>query len=262
MQLKNNVTQEARTGSNIGRRSATAGKSRYYKPMKRLCVIAVLIAFACLTQIAQSQVLIVPPSVTSLAPGRQFLPGPSVTSLGPRGFDNVPVLLGNRNFHQRHFFNGRGVRSGFATIGSGPIFVPYPVPAYPMYSEPESVPAVSPETSQTYVPDANYDGEYVLVRPRQLGAERYAPRPEPQPAPSPTPAASASLQPTHNVEPQPSTVLVFKDGHKLEINNYVIQGKTLFNLGDNGPRKISLADLDLSATEAENDNNGVEFSLP
>ncbi len=57
-------------------------------------------------------------------------------------------------------------------------------------------------------------------------------------------------------------MLIFKDGHKLEVTNYVIQGKTLFNLGDDGPRKVALSDLNLEETIIQNDDRGVEFKLP
>lgn len=230
--------------------------------MKRLILI-VLVMLAGLTQIALSQVRGIPPSVTSLAPGRQFLPGPSVTSLGPKGFSHAPILLGNRHvFRQGRFFGGRGLRSGIGTGGFGAVYVPYAVPVYPMTYEPEV--AVTDQDvndpSGMYVPDSNYAGMYGVSPPSQL---RYVPTPETRPAPVVAePNSSVETQTaTRAVKPQPATVLIFKDGHKFEVTNYVIQGATLFNLGD-GPRKIAVADLDVPATVRENDNRGVEFKLP
>jgi hypothetical protein len=72
-------------------------------------------------------------------------------------------------------------------------------------------------------------------------------------------------QPPPSAEPvtaQPSTVLVFKDGHQLEVENYAIVGTTLYDLSDGRSRKVQLADLDLGATLKENDQRGVEFQLP
>jgi hypothetical protein len=64
------------------------------------------------------------------------------------------------------------------------------------------------------------------------------------------------------VTAQPSTVLVFKDGHQLEVENYAIVGTTLYDLSGGRSRKVQLADLDLGATLKENDQRGVEFQLP
>ncbi|HXX01791.1 MAG TPA: hypothetical protein VEJ00_11280, partial [Candidatus Acidoferrales bacterium] len=58
------------------------------------------------------------------------------------------------------------------------------------------------------------------------------------------------------------TVLVFKDGEKLEVGNYAIVGATLFDLSPGHHRKITLADLDLDATQKLNDDRGVIFQLP
>ena len=64
------------------------------------------------------------------------------------------------------------------------------------------------------------------------------------------------------VSNQPATVLVFRDGHQLEVTNYAIQSGTLFNLSDAGPRKVALADLDVDKTVRANDERGVDFTLP
>jgi hypothetical protein len=64
------------------------------------------------------------------------------------------------------------------------------------------------------------------------------------------------------VSDQPSTVLIFKDGHQLEVANYAIVGATLYDLSDGRSRKIQIAQLDLSATVKENDDRGVQFQLP
>jgi len=74
------------------------------------------------------------------------------------------------------------------------------------------------------------------------------------------PAGEAS--PTAPQEKAIPTVFAYRDGHRLEAQNYAIQGQTLWVFGDQITRKISLADLDLSATKQLNDSRGVEFSLP
>ena len=77
--------------------------------------------------------------------------------------------------------------------------------------------------------------------------------------------ASREQQPQAPSEPviaQPSTVLIFKDGHQLEVANYAIVGATLYDLSDGRTKKVQLADLDLTATVKQNDQRGVEFQLP
>ena len=62
--------------------------------------------------------------------------------------------------------------------------------------------------------------------------------------------------------PLPATLLVFKDGHTLEISNYAIVGPTLFDLTAGHPRRIPLSALDLEATRRQNEQRGVTFELP
>lgn len=63
-------------------------------------------------------------------------------------------------------------------------------------------------------------------------------------------------------EQQPTTVLVFRNGKRLEVRNYAIVGDHVVNLSGGGPRSIALGDLDLSATSRVNDDRGVGFRLP
>jgi hypothetical protein len=57
-------------------------------------------------------------------------------------------------------------------------------------------------------------------------------------------------------------VLVFKDGHQLEVANYAIVGSTLYDLTDGRRHKIALAELDLAATAKQNDDRGIDFQVP
>lgn len=63
-------------------------------------------------------------------------------------------------------------------------------------------------------------------------------------------------------EADPATVLIFRDQHKEEINNYAIVGQTLWNFSPQGTYKIPLSSLDLPATEKANEDRGVDFHLP
>jgi hypothetical protein len=60
----------------------------------------------------------------------------------------------------------------------------------------------------------------------------------------------------------PATVLVFRDQHQQEIQNYAIVGQTLWNFAPQRTQKIPLSELDLPATEKANDDRGLTFKVP
>ena len=60
----------------------------------------------------------------------------------------------------------------------------------------------------------------------------------------------------------PATVLIFRDQHKQEVQNYAIVGQTLWNFAPQHTQKIPLTDLDIPATVKANDDNGVTFRVP
>jgi hypothetical protein len=88
-------------------------------------------------------------------------------------------------------------------------------------------------------------------------------------------ASAAGNQPVEQsaatLEPQPAeggsqssttpTVLVFRDGHQQEVENYAIAGNKLIVVGDKTER-IQLSDLDLNATAKANEDRGVDFKMP
>lgn len=77
-------------------------------------------------------------------------------------------------------------------------------------------------------------------------------------------ARSAPPQPRDAVrtEAAPATVLVFRDQHKKEVQNYAIVGQTLWSFAPQHTQKIPLTDLDLPATVKANDERGVDFRVP
>jgi hypothetical protein len=63
-------------------------------------------------------------------------------------------------------------------------------------------------------------------------------------------------------QPVPATLLVFRDQHKQEVQNYAIVGQTLWSFTPQRTQKIPLSDLDLPATTKANDERGVDFRVP
>jgi len=75
-----------------------------------------------------------------------------------------------------------------------------------------------------------------------------------------TPAPSTNQK--QEAEMIPPTVLVFRDQHKQEVQNYAIVGQTLWEFDAGRTYKIPLSELDLPATEKANDNRGITFHVP
>lgn len=63
-------------------------------------------------------------------------------------------------------------------------------------------------------------------------------------------------------EPVVATILVFRDQHRQEVQNYAIVGQTVWAFSAGRTQKIPLASLDIPATEKANDDRGVTFRIP
>jgi len=74
------------------------------------------------------------------------------------------------------------------------------------------------------------------------------------------PAPARESQPAE--KPATPTVLVFRDNHQQEVNNYAIVGPTLWTFTANRTQKIPLSDLNIPATVKANDDRGVDFDVP
>jgi len=131
-------------------------------------------------------------------------------------------------------------------------YYPYSLLSYPPLFWPETqyVQQPYPVAQQTYDDTALRDqierltGE--VERLRQEQEARQAPQPSPR---------SAAEQPT-------PTILVFRDGHRSEVQNYGIVGQTFWVFTERRARKYPLSDLDLPATKTANEPRGVEFAVP
>lgn len=78
---------------------------------------------------------------------------------------------------------------------------------------------------------------------------------------APAPAANQNNQ-KQEVETIPPTVLVYRDQHKQEIQNYAIVGQMLWDFNAGRTYKIPLSQLDLPATQKANDDRGINFQIP
>ncbi len=242
----------------------------------RFLLSFLLLAFSvCSCSAVQAQVNGVPPSVTSFGFGGRTIPTPgvraSVTSLGPNGYGNGWLYFGNgANFflppNPNPLFSGRHHRrragdrdrdrdkdhADFPVGIFEPAYVPYPAP----YAQAE-------DEEDDDAPDYDYlsaSGQRDGYLPTKRGGRVLASKTSTSAkSPLQEPDSAESEEP---VATQPSTVLVFKDGHKSEVLNYAIVGDTLFDFAEGRSRKILLADLNLPATRKANDDRGVDFQIP
>jgi len=183
-------------------------------------------------------------SVNSSASFRRFsLPpvrGTSLINFGESSCLLNPSYAGS--FYCRQFFPGR---RGF---GVEPVY-PFWLPSPGYETDQSAPPAVEPEQDNPLAAQVgNLASEVELMREDQARRDsRGAP-------PAETPAAAE--------EKPPTTLLVYRDGHQLEVQDYAILGKTLWVFSAQTTRRVPLADLDLTATQRVNGDRGVDFATP
>jgi len=129
--------------------------------------------------------------------------------------------------------------------------------AYPVYP----VDTGTPDENSGTDDDADYQGGPTIFDRRGSGEDSYVPPVDPVPTPHARENVDADVSGPSS-EAQKPTLLIFKDGHTLELANYAIIGAFLFDLTPGHDRRIALADLDLEATRKQNDDRGISFQLP
>jgi hypothetical protein len=148
---------------------------------------------------------------------------------------------------------------------NAPIYYPYPVPVYSAPYYPEMFQGDDSMQAGDAGPtmfDRNGQGFRPLNDRYPTERDQYAAAGDEARASASRQAAEASTVSSKPATEQPSTVLVFKDGHRLEVKNYAVQGNMLYDLTPGHARKIPLSDLDLGATQKENEDRGNDFQLP
>ena len=167
----------------------------------------------------------------------------------------VPIVrspfIGGRHFHRPVIIGqpfGFGFQSSFYSPFFSPFYPPTPIYGAPYYGSSvyppvvDTAPASEPAPVNQNELDLSYQVGRLTQEVEQLRQEQQAVRQPAQPLAPPTP-----------------TVLVFRDGHRLNIVNYMIVGETLWVADEQSATKIPLSDLDLDATRKENRGRGVRF---
>ena len=115
-----------------------------------------------------------------------------------------------------------------------------------------------PSPANAYAPADNSSANIAYVQQQReidrlndevtrLQAERVPATPPPQP---------------QAAEIRAETVLVFRDRHSDEIQNYAIVGETLWVFDQQRASKVPIAQLDVPATTKANADRGIDFRLP
>ena len=236
-----------------------------------VALFGLLVGPAILVSNGHAQVNGAPASVTSPGFGGRAVNGPpaSATSLGPQGYAPRSREFQNGEFHNGDSRNGelhngekhRQQRPGDRTHhrdGNSSVFYAVPVPYAVDLNGTNDEADPNADPSQ----DPNDQGGPTIFDRRGSGAASYVPPVKNVPTPHSTQLADASEADPQPDPPQEPVVLVFKDGHKVEVGNYAIQGKILFDLTTGRVHKIALADLDLEATRKQNEDRGITFEVP
>jgi hypothetical protein len=202
-------------------------------------------------------------SVTSLGFGGNRGGGPpaSVTSPG-FGNTNQNRFFSSGTNHQFHRNHNPQHQNFFPQNNYGAVYA-VPVPYYVPLDTVEPV----DDTMEQMTPPAQYLGGPTLFDRRGPGIAAAAAtidstreelvREELRKDVEAVPAVEAAP-----AKEQPETLLVFKDGHHVEVQNYAIVGDMLYDMTPGHSHKVLLADLDLDATAKQNDERGIDFRLP
>lgn len=230
---------------------------------------------------------------------KSFAPSPSITSGTFLGYPSASILTPNNmrlgdsfpRIHNTGAF-GTGAFAGHPVVAPGQkaffpqrdhrrhdgcrncYWHPYYYPAY--YYDPYSYGYAVVEDSSS-LPGS---GTFSTTTPGYRGSvgndsviqeqggrfyERTTTERSSEPLPAPTssqpPAPAPVVSSVGEEQNEVRTLLIFKDGRRLEIANYAIMGTTLYLFaGDR--RRIPLADLDLEATIEANQERGTDFHVP
>src|SRR5208282_346146 len=184
----------------------------------------------------------VTPSSSTSRGGIAFPPatGTSLINFGQASCLLNPSYAGS--FYCRQFYTGT------PSLGIEPVY-PYWLPSTGNETEQPAPPA--PETEQETQLAAqvgNLATEVELMREDQALRDSRG-------APSAAPSLAAEEKP-------PATLLVYRDGHQVEVQDYAILGKTLWVFSNQITRRVPLADLDLAATQRVNVERGIDFVAP
>jgi len=201
----------------------------------------------------------------------------------PSGPISRPLAGSAIDFHANRDFGGRHFRRQ-SLVGSSFFYPDYPYEAAP--TQPPQIIVVQPMAAATVQPKEDpkpptplmieWRGDRYVRSGGSESADRETRNQAALPADSrdldgsrvrtrdSTSSEKTLSQSKRDLSP---VLLLFRDGHRQEANNYVIIGDTLYNYsnpytGQSWTLKIQLTDLDLPGTVHANQARGMQFTLP
>jgi hypothetical protein len=207
-------------------------------------------------------------------PVREVMPG-RIIPMGPPGFGR-PVfrrpVFGPGHFASRHFqfsFGNLGRRCfsdpffdplfcqqflfrhsffpSFSPFFSVPVFTGFP--SYSVMQEAAATTSAQQSELQSEIEQLRAE----IDRLREEEDLRYQSQQERQAAPA---------KPAHSPEEKASpTTLVFRNGRRMEVQNYAVVGKTFWIFTEQRATKVPFSELDLEASRKVNAERGMEFPI-
>jgi len=171
--------------------------------------------------------------------------------VGPVAFrrhQRVHIFFGNACFSDSFFCRQFFFRNRF--FFAQPVFFPYLIYTSLPYDQ---VAEQTPATTSEQETDLAREVDQLRDEIERLRDEERSREEARQPTSEPRPSAE---------EKTITTILVFRDGRRSEIQNYAIVGQTLWMLTEQRARKMSMSDLDVEATRKLNADRGIEFRTP
>jgi hypothetical protein len=175
---------------------------------------------------------------------------------GPRFGGRFCRFCGGGFFPRDRFFFG--FSSGFAYPYYG-FYGAYGYPWYGGYAYPGySYPAVAYSDSR-YNSDLDYSYQQKRNMEELDRLEDRVQRLENQRA-----AANVPRPPQYEAQARPASpiVLVFRDKHSQETENYAIVGQTIWLFNEQRATRIPMSEIDIPATQKANEERGVQFEIP
>src|SRR5581483_2875283 len=133
----------------------------------------------------------------------------------------------------------------------------YPVYSYPVYSYPTYSYPVAPY-SDRYDSDLDYSYQQKRNMEELDRLEDRVRRLEEQRA-----SANVPRPPQYEAETKSSSpiVLIFRDQHTLEAENYAIVGQTIWLFNEQRAKRVPISEIDIAATERANLERGIDLHL-
>ena len=145
------------------------------------------------------------------------------------------------SFYCRQYYSGR------PSLGFEPVY-PSWLPTTGYETDEPAPASAEPEPDPLAAQVGNLAAEVEMMREDQAARDSRG--------------ARAPQSPAASEEKLPKTLLVYRDGHQTEVQNYAILGKTLWVFTDQTTRQVPLTGLDLAATQHVNGERGVDFVAP